>query len=134
MFHFPSQTISRFILLVGFLSLFFGIHAEAASVDRVGETGIKELPSGLGWPEESGTAKKLSAYKRGDFIVEGIVFHSDIGKRSVYIRKKGSEFGKVLHVGDMVGPFRLSVIEDSSVTLYHVDRILILELETVEFE
>ena len=73
-------------------------------------------------------------YSSGDFIVEGIVFHSDTAKRSAYIRIKGSEHGKVLHVGDRVGPFRLSVIEDKSVTLYHVNRLLILRLDRLKLE
>lgn len=123
--------------MVTLLLLFFGFGEDrsfAVSSERVEGPVTGRLPTTKGRPNEFKGRKKLPEYTNSDFVVEGIVFHSDVGKRSAYIRLKGRDAGKVLRVGDGVGPFRLSVIEESSVTLYHVDRILILKLESVIVE
>jgi hypothetical protein len=138
---FRFSAIAGSIILIAHICRFSDNHALAAPTDKVAGSDIKELPGSAAGrstrpvrPEERGGQKQVSEYSSGDFVVEGIVFHSDIGKRSAYIRLRDSGHGKVLHVGDGVGPFRLSVIEDSSVTLYHVNRILILEIDRVELE
>ncbi len=83
---------------------------------EIAEKAIKErdtAPPVKAAPAEIETA----VVSRPDFVLEGIVFHSNPKSRSAMIRKKGDRAGKLVRIGDMLYSFEVAQIELSSVIL-----------------
>ena len=63
--------------------------------------------------------------------LEGIVYHSDKEKRSATIRLSGEKVARVYRIGDNLRGYKLSRIEESSVTLYDGKHLRIIRIEPV---
>ncbi len=60
---------------------------------------------------------ETAVVSRPDFVLEGIVFHSNPKSRSAMVRKKGDRAGKLVRIGDTIYNFEVARIEISSVIL-----------------